>query len=341
MNPICYYIFKFAGLIDILEFSHYHPKKKYCHTTISPDLTMSYIETIIPFSSILPEESTMVSRSYASRSPAYKKNLQIEVNISEEEYLSVYKKAMRDCPNMNKKNTAYYHHYLKNILGYKYETSNIDYILRKIKQEFEYVDFAVSTTKPREIELVTNLLHQDNYFAKNTKRAGLTVKMFTTKYDNNEAIVKIYMYDPACKMLSYSIEANFQNEVVFQNYAKQMNKPLDFISPEIYSIGKIRNYKPDVDIIGIIGTDAPECRCLFIIMEYIPGITLKHAVYSSENMKDIYERVDEINGKMKSVLLHHNDLHSSNILLCDNDTNSPDICIIDFGEASYGPTEKI
>jgi Ser/Thr protein kinase RdoA (MazF antagonist) len=58
-------------------------------------------------------------------------------------------------------------------------------------------------------------------------------------------------------------------------------------------------------------------------------------------MKDIYERVDEINEKMKSVLLHHNDLHSSNVLLCDNDTNSPDICIIDFGEASYGPTEKI
>jgi hypothetical protein len=127
---------------------------------------------------------------------------------------------------------------LKNILGYKYELSNIEYIIRKIKQEFEYVDFAISTTKPKEIILVTNLLNEDNYFAKNTKRSGLTVKMFTTNYDNNKAIVKVYMYDPACKMLAYSVETNFQNEVVFQNYAKQMNKPLDFISQKFTPSGK-------------------------------------------------------------------------------------------------------
>jgi hypothetical protein len=78
MKPIYYYIFKFAGLTDILEFSHYHPMKKYCHVTISSDLDMSYIETIIPFSSILPEESTMdfctpVSQTPHFQSPSYKK----------------------------------------------------------------------------------------------------------------------------------------------------------------------------------------------------------------------------------------------------------------------------
>ncbi|NBU73789.1 MAG: hypothetical protein EBS30_00950 [Planctomycetes bacterium] len=138
------------------------------------------------------------------------------------------------------------------------------------------------------------------------------------------------------KMIAHSVETNFQNEVVFQNYARQMNKPLDFISPDIYSIGKIRSYK-----YSPIDDDSPDYRCLFIIMEHIPGVILKNAIYSAENMKDIYERVDEINGKMKSVLLHHNDLHSSNIILSENGSSTPDICIIDFGEAACGPTEKI
>jgi serine/threonine protein kinase len=260
--------------------------------------------------------------------------------MQDEETISLFRKALRKCTNEEKNSTAHYQCYLKNILGHDYDASNIDYMMRKIKNEYQFIDFALSTTKPKNKEFVKKLLKENKYFSKNTKRAGIIVKMFQTEYNGKPAIVKAYIYDPKCKSVMYSVETSFNDEVAFQNYAKTMNRTHDFISPEIYSIGKIRVYTYP-------GSNY-EYRCLYIIMEYIPGITLKNAIYSTETMKDIYEKVDQINHKMQTNLLNHNDLHSSNIIIRDASDNDsvirspmPQICIIDFGEASHGPRKKI
>ena len=317
MQPFYYYIFKYTGLLHLFELNHNNPKKKYYHSKIA-DTDLS-----------IPEK----------KQNTYKKPMQINVDIPEEEHMPLYKKALRECGQDNRNPTNYYNAYLKHIVGYDYDSLNItDQIIRKIRNEYEFIDFALSTTKQKNKDIVIQLLNENNYFSKNTKRSGVTVKMFKTEYNNKEAIVKAYVYDPKSKSVSYSIETGFNDEVAFQNYAKKMNCTHDFISPEIYSIGKIRVYK--------YPSDDYEYRCLFIIMEYIPGITLKNVVYSPDTMKDIYERVDEIDHKMKSSLLNHNDLHSSNIIIRDREGNSnksplPEICIVDFGEASYGPRKKI
>jgi serine/threonine protein kinase len=142
-------------------------------------------------------------------------------------------------------------------------------------------------------------------------------------------MIKSYIYDGACKSLDDRMMACFKDEVIFQTYANRLKK--DFISPEIYSWGRIRKYQ-------FIGDDYLY-QVLYLIMEYIPFVKLKN-VAQPTNITEIYERVEDIDKELKSRFLHHNDLHSSNILVSSK-SPLPDICILDFGEASYGPRKPI
>jgi tRNA A-37 threonylcarbamoyl transferase component Bud32 len=74
-------------------------------------------------------------------------------------------------------------------------------------------------------------------------------------------------------------------------------------------------------------------------MEHIPFIKLKD-VSQISNITEIYERVDILDKELKMNLIHHNDLHSSNILVSCH-SPLPDICILDFGETSCGPRKGI
>jgi serine/threonine protein kinase len=144
-------------------------------------------------------------------------------------------------------------------------------------------------------------------------------------------MVKVYLYDPMCESLRTSVEANFQNEVLFQIYANRLHGKLDFISPELYSWGQVMRH--------MLKRDGYKYKCLYLIMEYIPFITLKD-VSQISNVTEIYERVDILDKELKIRLLHHNDLHSSNILLSCR-SPLPDLCILDFGESSCGPRKTI
>ena len=197
--------------------------------------------------------------------------------------------------------------------------------------------------------MIDRLVRRNDYISKNTRRPGLVVKMFHTWYYGQDAFVKVYLYDSNCQSYRLSIRENFMNEVIFQSYAKKLNAQLDFISPEVYSWGKIRRF--------VLGDSKYPYECLFIIMEYIPFVTLKEAVYTTDHMRHIYERVEQIDTELSSHLLHHNDLHGGNIMV--SPTSSPlsggdkspypvgdkspypEIVILDFGEASLGPTKTI
>jgi predicted unusual protein kinase regulating ubiquinone biosynthesis (AarF/ABC1/UbiB family) len=70
-------------------------------------------------------------------------------------------------------------------------------------------------------------------------------------------------------------------------------------------------------------------------------------------MRQIYERVEQIDTELSSHLLHHNDLHGGNIMVLDRSVGDkspktvgdkspyPEIVILDFGEASLGPTKPL
>ena len=191
------------------------------------------------------------------------------------------------------------------------------------------VEERLSNTSTAESIFVADLLKENKYSSKSTRRPGVTVKMFHTFYNDRQVMVKVYVYDPRCESLRISVESNFENEVLFQIYANRLQGKIDFISPELYSWGQIRRH--------MFTRDGYKYKCLFLMMEYIHGVTLKEATYSTQNMRNIYERVQKINEDLSGQLLHHNDLHGGNIVVRNTDSPLPDIILLDYGEASMGP----
>lgn len=262
-----------------------------------------------------------------SRNP---KQLTIDVSITDKEVKECFSKAFRS-QNNEMISTTYYSSYLKHILGCEYSTADIQSIFTKLDYMKEYMEFCLLTTKPLDRDIVIECLKKNNYFSKNTSRPGVIVKLFAVEYNGKTAVVKTYMYDGHSQELKWSLEENIKNEILFQNYAKTLNKDLDFISPELYAWGEIRGYKPF--------NDSSRFKVMYLIMEYIPFMKLKD-ISTTTNTTEIYERVDMLDKELNTRLLHHNDLHSSNILVSST-SPLPDICILDFGEAAGGPRKRI
>ena len=202
-------------------------------------------------------------------------------------------------------------------------------LLNEIKYD---VKSHLSNSCFEELVFIMKLLKKNEYFSKSTKRPGVIVKLFRAFYDEREVMVKVYIYDPLCESLRTSVEFNFENEVLFQKYANELQEKVDFISPELYSWGEM-NYR--------FFSNGYRYKCLYLIMEYIPYLTLKEATYSAENMRNIYEKVSMINKNLSRYLLHHNDLHGGNIAVKNPESPCPEIILLDYGEAAIGPTSPM
>jgi hypothetical protein len=297
------------------------------------------------------------------------KGLTVRVDIPFEEITDLYNKAISIAmKETSKKQFDYYKAYLRQLIPT--EEDRFDKIVASLKPLRIKVEDRMANPYPHEVLLVDRLIRENNYVSKSTKRPGLVVKMFHTHYYDQDVFVKVYLYDPHCLSYRTSFTENFKNEVIFQSYATQLNDTVDFISPELYSWGRIRHY--------VFDDDDYEFECLFMIMEYIPFVTLKEAVYTTEHMRHIYERIEQIDTELRSHLLHHNDLHGGNIMVSDrsngdksplsavgnkspstvgnkspstvgdkspstvgNKSPYPEIVILDFGDASLGPTKPI
>ena len=274
------------------------------------------------------------------------KGLTVRVDIPYLEVKSRYKEAIRESVRESAKNEyQYYKAYLRQLVPGS--ENNYDKIIAKLKIWKSEIESFMDEPKSKDIYMVKRLIYQNNYVCINTKRYGLTVKMFHTRHFEREVFVKTYLYDPECDFQRCNINEKFKNEIIFQSYAEQLHKYVDFISPKLYSWGRIP--KCDFEING------SEMECLYIIMEYIPFVTLKEANYSAEHMRHIYERVEQIDTALSSHLLHHNDLHDENIMvytpspvgdtspfLAVGDTSPhTEIVILDFGEASLGPKKPL
>ena len=334
-------------------------KEMICMMFQSPGLL-----SILSHTQIYP---TPVTPSPVTKRIKNPKGLTVRVDIPYEEVYHLHKKAISTAvKEASKTQFDYYKAYLRQLIPT--EEDQYDKIISKLKPLIRQVEDRMNKPYSDDVLLVDRLIRENKYVSKNTKRPGLIVKLFRTQAYGKEVFVKVYLYDPHCLSYRSSFTENFKNEVIFQSYAKHLNEPINFISPELYSWGRIKRYAFD--------HDDYEFECLFMIMEYIPFVTLKEAVYSTEHMRHIYERVERIDTELSANLLHHNDLHGGNIMVSDisidnksngnksngNKSNGdkspktvgdkspktvgdkspyPEIVILDFGEASLGPTKPL
>lgn len=286
---------------------------------------MNYLLTNPGIRTIL---ENMLSHNSTPRRVKNPKGLSVDVVFDDDDIDLRFKASVaRSRKVYDLKKCDYYKIYMNKFYGNS--EFSMDHALDIIDRLKERVEERLSNTSTAESLFVSDLLKENKYSSKSTRRPGVTVKMFHTFYNDRQVMVKVYVYDPMCESLRISVESNFENEVLFQNYANRLQGKIDFISPELYSWGQIRRH--------MFTRDGYKYKCLFLMMEYIHGVTLKEATYSTQNMRNIYERVQKINEDLSGQLLHHNDLHGGNIVVRNTDSPLPDIILLDYGEASMGP----
>jgi predicted Ser/Thr protein kinase len=135
-------------------------------------------------------------------------------------------------------------------------------------------------------------------------------------YDGKPALVKALLIYPQYFFPKFIIENRFENEIIFSIYAKELNQKCAFVSPEIYAYGSIL----------IDCEEGEQMECLFLIMEFIEGISLEHVEFTPEVCTKMYE----IKRKLTCELLSHNDLYARNMMI----DPSNNIIVLDYGESS-------
>ena len=262
----------------------------------------------------------------------------IRTDISNLEKKGVFDERMNNVKT-NTSNLTYYIEYLKGLIsstgtGMGRGTRTHENLFHKMfyiaKLEKEVIENS-HMLKGCEKRNLTYMIRNNEYVSTRTHPVGYKIQTFAYFYkDSIPAIAKTYIFS---KYIStdkqLSIKNAFYNEITFQIYAKTMNEKVGFITPNIYSYGYFFFQDPeDSDIL---------MACYYIIMEYIEGVMVRNVTYNINTYKNLYERLEDIDQKLKGELLSHNDLHPRNVIL----TPKNEIAIIDYGEAGIGTNECI
>jgi len=245
-----------------------------------------------------------------------RKHYTIHTNLDREIIDMNFKHILRSIKRSDKQNVNYFRSYLKHFYDYEINENEMENILKRIRS----IKFAVrrdtiqfSHKDGKKIyDIIQNAIP---FYTKKT--SDFTVFLYKTIYDEQNAIVKVYKYYPKYVFSKYLLEHRFENEVIFQTYANSLNGEIDFVSPEIYSFGKITLPSKEEELTNY----------LFIIMAEMDGIILQHLDFTPDVCKKIYE-IDE---KLKQNLLNHNDLTSKNIMITEKD----DLVLLDYGESVH------
>jgi len=239
-------------------------------------------------------------------------NTNLESNIVDIFFKEVLKKEA----NLMKMNVDYFRSYLKYFYDYEISKEEMERILKTIQEIRKNVKNEYAFFSSKDKNIILNLLETEDYYYKKTTK-DTNVFLYKMNYLGKTTVVKLFEYFPKYVFSKYIIENQFETEVVFQKYAESLNTECDFISPKIYSFGTVS--KPRT-------LDFPETKYLFIIMEYMEGISLKHAEFRPNVCKQIYE----IDQQLKKRFLSHNDMKSRNIILSEKD----DLIVLDYGECT-------
>lgn len=245
-----------------------------------------------------------------------KKTYWIDTDLNKYEIERNFKKIIKDEMDLVSKNVQYFSSYLKCFYDFIISNEEMERILENINNIRQFVKNKIKRYSLKNKRFISNLIKTNLYFY-NKKTKDVDVCLYKTIYLELTVVVKVYKYFMNDSFSKYFIENKFENEIFLQKYAETLNKPCNFISPKIYSFGSILNKE----------NSSTNIYYLYIIMEYIPGITLQHIDFTPDVCKKIYD----IDKNLKCHLLNHNDLKSRNIIIREND----DLVLLDYGESSH------
>jgi thiamine kinase-like enzyme len=244
-----------------------------------------------------------------------KPNLTIDTNIDDKIVGYNYKKAIAKSSE-GSNNVQYFRSYLKHFYSCEKSEEEIERILETIKQIRNSVKKDFETLSSLYKRRILDLLKYEKCFYKKST-SDFIVKLYKMNHNGKPAVVKMYLFYPEYLCTKYILEDRFETEVIFSIYAKKINEKCDFVSPDIYAFGSV----------SLFENECIEMKYLFIIMEFIEGISLKHSNFTPEVCTKIYE----IKNKLSCELLSHNDLHPRNMMI----DSSKNIVVLDYGESSY------
>lgn len=258
--------------------------------------------------------------------------LTINTNISDQEFKFVYSRNLIVAKEKNKNNMLYFQKYIEFLFDTEISENDYKKIFDKLLKMRTTLLYSIQNTGlTLQIFIQSIMKHHDPYYVNNS-RPYLSTQVFISEYLGKKCILKIYIYNKNLHPeYIHIVEHNFENEVLYQTYAHTLNECCDFISPEIYDIGEITG-------VFIGGQVQPNMKCRFIIMEFLPFIHFKDAIFNENECGQLIKRKEKLDVLLKTNLLHHNDLHNRNVLV---DTEHDKLAIIDFGESNMGPLQPI
>ena len=290
-TQIKYFLYYFSGLFSQLQFMK------------------------IPSTMTIQKYSVM--EDYNVEDKKQKKIYKINTQLDKELIDMNFKSILRNIYNTNNKNINYYISYLHHFHDHQISEKEINEMLKTINNIKYFVKRDILYFSDEyEKEILHQIQTTQHFYVK--RNTDYSVFLYKINIFNVDYILKIYKYYPQYTFSRYLLEWRFENEIIFQKYANLLNQKLDFISPKIHSFGKI-GVPPNED--GV------HTNYLFIVMEYISGVTLKNSEFRPHLCKKIYE----IDQNLKKHLLNHNDLHSNNIIITEKD----DLVLLDYGESVH------
>jgi len=264
----------------------------------------------------------------------YRRNnrLTINTNISDSEFKFVYSRNLNVAKQENKNNMLYFQKYIRILFDTEISENEYKKIADKLLKLRATISFAIKNVSiTLQLFIQSIMKHHDPYYVNNS-RLYVSTQVFIAEYLGKKCILKIYIYNKNLVHEYISIvEHNFENEALYQSYARSLNDTCDFISPEIYDIGEITG-------VFIGGKVRQNMKCRFIIMEYLPFIRFKDAIFNENECGQLIKRKEKLDVLLKTKMLHHNDLHNKNVLF---DAAHDKLAIIDFGESNMGPFQPI
>jgi hypothetical protein len=166
----------------------------------------------------------------------YRPILKVEVIFNNYEIEHNYRKIVSIEQSKIETDVNYFRKYLFHLYGCEKTREEIQYILININFIKKYVLKKLELLDASVRKKVVDMIVLDNHFYKRTSR-DLTVKLYRFLYDNKPSILKCYFFFPDFAYYTSMMETRFENEIIFQEYAAELNEKHNFITPKIYDYG--------------------------------------------------------------------------------------------------------
>jgi serine/threonine protein kinase len=157
----------------------------------------------------------------------------------------------------------------------------------------------------------------------------LGVRLFYFKNENDKTFTKVFAYSKDPELEPNNVLIKILSEVYYHKKFSELQSSCNFRVPKLLKYGFIEHNNDENINIG-------DEFIFYIKMEDVDAtpVTKLNEIYDNKEVLgkciDIEEEVNRINTCLQEHNLHHNDLHTDNVMVDKNG----ELIIIDFGESS-------